>query len=197
MKPYFTKRCFAYLIDVIIVLISSVIITGLIPTSQKAISISENIVDLTTGITESKISKQEYNVTLQDLNYEFTRETLLISLINIVIYILYFVVYPVYNNGQTVGKRIQRIKITGKSKEEVTTNKLLIRAFILYGLAINIISLILMLIINKNSFILINNALSYLHYLILIIILFMVSFSKNGKGLHDILANTMVINEEE
>lgn len=197
MKPYFTKRCLAYFIDIVMVFVISSLLSGVIPITEKAQLASENIMDLTMRVSEEQISKEKYNTELQSLNYELIKETVIISLINIVVYLLYFVVYPVYNNGQTIGKRTQKLKIVNKNNKEASMNSLLIRTLVLHGIAINIISLILILALNKNSFILINNILSYLHYLILIIVIFMIILSKNGRGLHDILANTKVINEEE
>ena len=76
-------------------------------------------------------------------------------------------------------------------------NNLLIRTLILHGIAVNLISLILILIINKSSFLYVNNVLNYLQYLVLVTILFMVILTKNGRGLHDVLSNTIVVNEEE
>ena len=197
MKPYFHKRCIAYIIDVLIVLVLSMLITGIIPISEKAKVISENIIELNTGVSEEKITIEKYNKEIQSLNYELTKETVIISLINISVYLLYFAVYPLYNNGQTIGKRFQKIKIVNKTNNEATMNNLLIRTMILHGTAINIVILVLIMMLNKTNFILVNNYLNYLQYLILIITILMMIFSKSGKGLHDILSNTMVINEEE
>lgn len=197
MKPYFTKRFFAYLIDIVIVFVLSTLITGFIPVSQKATVISENIVDLTNRVSEEEISKEKYNHELQELNYQLTKETVIISLINIAIYLLYFVVYPVYNNGQTIGKKAQGLKIVNKNSQVASMNNLLVRTLILHGIAINIISLILILTITKSSFMLINSTLSYLNYLLLVISLFAVILTKSGRGLHDVLSNTKVINEED
>lgn len=197
MKPYFTKRFFAYLIDIVIVFVLSTLITGFIPASQKATVISENIVDLTNRVSEKEISKEKYNHELQELNYQLTKETVIISLINIVVYLLYFVVYPVYNNGQTIGKKAQGLKIVNKNSQVASMNNLLVRTLILHGIAINIISLILILTITKSSFMLINSTLSYLNYLFLVISLFAVILTKSGRGLHDVLSNTKVINEED
>ena len=196
MKPYFTKRFFAYLIDIVIVFVLSTLIAGFIPVSQKATVISENIVDLTNRVSEEEISKEKYNHELQELNKQLTKETVIISLINIAIYLLYFVVYPVYNNGQTIGKKAQGLKIVNKNSQVASMNNLLVRTLILHGIAINIISLILNLTITKSSFMLINSTLSYLNYLLLVISLFAVILTKSGRGLHDVLSNTKVINEE-
>lgn len=197
MKPFFTKRCGAYIIDVIIVFLISALITSFIPVSQKAETISENIIDLSTGVSENKIALEKYNDELQNLNYELIKETVIVSLANIVVYLLYFVVYPVYNNGQTVGKKLFKLKIINKNNEPLNMNNLLVRTLILHKIAINLISLTLILIISKSSFIFINNILNCFQYLIFGIILFMIILNKNGRGLHDVLSNTIVVNEEE
>lgn len=197
MKPFFTKRCGAHIIDVIIVFLISALITSFIPVSQKAETISENIIDLSTGVSENKIALEKYNDELQNLNYELIKETVIVSLANIVVYLLYFVVYPVYNNGQTFGKKLFKLKIINKNNEPLNMNNLLVRTLILHKIAINLISLTLILIISKSSFIFINNILNCFQYLIFGIILFMIILNKNGRGLHDVLSNTIVVNEEE
>jgi len=197
LKPFFTKRCGAHIIDVIIVFLISALITSFIPVSQKAETISENIIDLSTGVSENKIALEKYNDELQNLNYELIKETVIVSLANIVVYLLYFVVYPVYNNGQTFGKKLFKLKIINKNNEPLNMNNLLVRTLILHKIAINLISLTLILIISKSSFIFINNILNCFQYLIFGIILFMIILNKNGRGLHDVLSNTIVVNEEE
>ena len=97
--------------------------------------------------------------------------------------------------GQQLKMQIAALK---KSKDEVLTiNTLLVRALILYGIGFNIINLILILLLKKNAFICINTILGYIQYAIIIIIIFMVIFRKDGRGLHDIISGTVVVNEEE
>ena len=58
----------------------------------------------------------------------------MINIINCVIIILYFVVLPLYKNGQTLGKKIFKIKIVREDKEDLTANELIIRNIVVNGL---------------------------------------------------------------
>ena len=109
MKAQFSKRCFAYIIDVFIVLVLSSLITGLIPISEKAQNLTETLNDVVNKTTEKEISITEYNKLLKDINYDLSKETIMTSLITIVIYLLYFVVLPMYNNSQTFGKKMLKL----------------------------------------------------------------------------------------
>jgi len=197
MKVPFTKRIIAYFIDFIIVMVISTVITGFIPIGDKTNKIVKQQNEIVQNFYDNKISAEEYYESMKDLNYDLSKETFLIHLVTIVIYIIYFVVYPVYNKGQTFGKKLMKIKIKNIDNKEITTNNLLIRSLILYGLGTNLIILILIMFLSKELFIDANNALTLLQNIITTITIFMIMLKKNGRGLHDVLSCTMVVNEEE
>ena len=46
-----------------------------------------------------------------DNSYQLSKETGLTNIVTIVVYVLYFIVYQMYMNGQTIGKRIMKIRV--------------------------------------------------------------------------------------
>lgn len=197
MKAQFSKRCFAYIIDVFIVLVLSSLITGLIPISEKAQNLTETLNDVVNKTTEKEISITEYNKLLKDINYDLSKETIMTSLITIVIYLLYFVVLPMYNNSQTFGKKMMKLELKTSDGGKPTINNLLFRALILYGLANNLIGLILIMFLKKPIYINVTSVLNTFQTSIIVISIVMMIISKDGRGIHDLVGNTVVINKEE
>ena len=197
MKAQFSKRCFAYIIDVFIVLVLSSLITGLIPISEKAQNLTETLNDVVNKTTEKEISITEYNKLLKDINYDLSKETIMTSLITIVIYLLYFVVLPMYNNSQTFGKKMMKLELKTSNGGKPTINNLLFRALILYGLANNLIGLILIMFLKKPIYINVTSVLNTFQTSIIVISIVMMIISKDGRGIHDLVGNTVVINKEE
>lgn len=197
MPAQFNKRFFAYVIDIFIVLVIANLITMFIPISEKTQDYYKELQTTQKKMYDKEIDVKEYTDIVLEDNYNISKGTVLISLTSIIIYILYFVVYQVYNNGQTVGKKLMKIKVKSITDEPLSINTMLFRALIIYGIAANIINLILILLLKKELYLSISNTISIIQSLIVIISVFMILFSKQKKGIHDIITKTEVVNKED
>lgn len=197
MPAQFNKRFFAYIIDIFIVLVIANLITMFIPISEKTQDYYKELQTTQKKMYDKEIDVKEYTDIVLEDNYNISKGTVLISLTSIIIYILYFVVYQVYNNGQTVGKKLMKIKVKSITDEPLSINTMLFRALIIYGIAANIINLILILLLKKELYLSISNTISIIQSLIVIISVFMILFSKQKKGIHDIITKTEVVNKED
>lgn len=197
MPAQFNKRFFAYIIDIFIVLVIANLITMFIPISEKTQDYYKELQTTQKKMYDKEIDVKEYTDIVLEDNYNISKGTVLISLTSIIIYILYFVVYQVYNNGQTVGKKLMKIKVKSITDESLSINTMLFRALIIYGIAANIINLILILILKKELYLSISNTISIIQSLIVIISVFMILFSKQKRGIHDIITKTEVVNKED
>ena len=197
MPAQFNKRFFAYIIDIFIVLVIANLITMFIPISEKTQDYYKELQTTQKKMYDKEIDVKEYTDIVLEDNYNISKGTVLISLTSIIIYILYFVVYQVYNNGQTVGKKLMKIKVKSITDESLSINTMLFRALIIYGIATNIINLILILLLKKELYLSISNTISIIQSLIVIISVFMILFSKQKRGIHDILTKTEVVNKED
>ena len=196
MPAQFNKRFFAYIIDIFIVLVIANLITMFIPISEKTQDYYKELQTTQKKMYDKEIDVKEYTDIVLEDNYNISKGTVLISLTSIIIYILYFVVYQVYNNGQTVGKKLMKIKVKSITDESLSINTMLFRALIIYGIAANIINLILILLLKKELYLSISNTISIIQSLIVIISVFMILFSKQKRGIHDIITKTEVVNKE-
>lgn len=197
MPAQFNKRFFAYIIDIFIVLVIANLITMFIPISEKTQDYYKELQTAQIKMYDKEIDVKEYTDIVLEDNYNISKGTVLISLTSIIIYILYFVVYQVYNNGQTVGKKLMKIKVKSITDESLSINTMLFRALIIYGIAANIINLILILLLKKELYLSISNTISIIQSLIVIISVFMILFSKQKRGIHDIITKTEVVNKED
>ena len=197
MPAQFNKRFFAYIIDIFIVLVIANLITMFIPISEKTQDYYKELQTTQKKMYDKEIDVKEYTDIVLEDNYNISKGTVLISLTSIIIYILYFVVYQVYNNGQTVGKKLMKIKVKSITDESLSINTMLFRALIIYGIAANINNLMLILLLKKELYLSISNTISIIQSLIVIISVFMILFSKQKRGIHDIITKTEVVNKED
>lgn len=191
-RALFTKRFLAYCIDMLIVfLISSLIATPFVD-SKELNNTSEELNNIIEEYQEKKITVEEYSARYENQLYNLAREQGVLSLIIIVMLILYFIVYQTYNNGQTLGKKLLKIRVVSETSD-LNMNQMILRAFVVDNLLLYIVSFVFMLFLSKVDYF---NSLviaGYLQIGVTIVSAFMVMFRKDGKGLHDILCKTNVI----
>lgn len=197
MKSNSYKRITAYLVDIILITFISSLITFVIPTNENYNKLIKQFSNLTEEYANQKITKEEYLVKGNDINYSLSKETVAESIVTLVITITYFVVFTYFMNGETIGKKIMKIKITSNNRKKLTMNNYLIRSLIINSILLQFISILTILFLDKKTYLSIYSIISNLFSIIFVVSLMMILFRKDGRGLHDILANTKVISTEK
>ena len=191
-KALFIQRLFAYLIDVIIIsFIASLIAVPFIDAEQYN-KYSKDLKEITEKFTTNEVNSEEYLIQSETLTYNRSRLNGPTTFITIVLGVLYFVVFQVYNAGKTIGKKITGIKVISENGD-LTINQMIFRSFIANSILLNIINIILLIIASKSGYIYSFGAFELVQYTITIVSLFMVMFSKEGKAIHDRLVHTKVV----
>lgn len=193
IKAMFSQRVLAFLIDLFILSIITSLITMFIPINDTATKLYEEQNRVLEGYVEGTVPMEEYVNQMIDLGYDISKQTVIISIVSIVISLLYYVVYPCYNNGQTFGKKLMKIKIKKTNDKELSMNDLLIRSMINNSVLVSIINVILVLFLSKDLYLSTSSLVSFIQYLVLIISLIMIAFTKNAQGLHDKVVHTEVV----
>ena len=193
IKAMFSQRVLAFLIDLFILSIITSLITMFIPINDTATKLYEEQNRVLEGYVEGTVPMEEYVNQMIDLGYDISKQTVIISIVSIVISLLYYVVYPCYNNGQTFGKKLMKIKIKKTNDKELSMNDLLIRSMINNSVLVSIINVILVLFLSKDLYLSTSSLVSFIQYLVLIISLIMIAFTKNAQGLHDKVCKTEVV----
>ena len=189
----FKKRFFAFIIDLIIVFLITFVIDMIIPISGNAQKLSEELFDLNNNFIDGNIGFDMFINQYSIINYVLEKELFLSSLISVVVNILYFVVYPLYNGGQSFGKKHIGIKIVSKDDNTVSSNQLIFRYLLMNGIGSSIISLCFIFLLNDLSYMYVVSILSILQFIVAISSIFMVLYRNDKRSLPDLIAGTKVI----
>ena len=193
IKAMFSQRLLAFLLDVVILSIITTLITAFIPLNDNASKLYEEQNQILEDYVGGTSSMEDYVNQMVDIEYDIAKYTVVSSITAVVISLLYYVVYPCYNNGQTFGKKLMKIRIKKTNDKDLSMNDLLIRSMVNNSILLNIICIALVLFLSKDLYLTTTSLVSWLQYLVMIISVIMIAFTKNAQGLHDKLAKTEVV----
>lgn len=146
--------------------------------------------------TKLKNSTQaDYQKKYKAAYYKFNQNLIYYNIIQIIVILSYFIGFNMITNGQTLGKKLLRLKISNNkdASKKVTFLNYLIRALILYNPICYLALTVGVVFLDANNYY--NWALicsNFKNYLELIIITMMIIRIDN-RGLHELLSNTKVI----
>ena len=194
MKAKFFDRLTAYIIDVIIIsLITSIIFTS-IPTNNK--ELEKQLSSLQDEVLSNKITYEEFVDEYQDLYYKNKKNTMTQSAITLTITIAYFVIFQYMNKGQTIGKKILHLRVVDNNTEKpLSIFKGLIRSLLIWNILSGTLGIVLIYILNKESYITSYLIISSLESIFIFITAMFTLYRKDNRSLHDIIINSKVIKE--
>ena len=194
MKATFFERIGSYLIDTIIVsFIFSLICLGF---GNYTSNTEKLMQELDEKLIQETITQEEYLKEYKNLLYDYQKENVLQSGISVALTIAYYVIFQYMNKGQTIGKKLLNIRVVDKNTNKpIPILKGLLRSFILLSILSGTLSLLLLYILNKDIY--------FVSYAIILLIegiftlttIMLVLYKQDKRGLHDIMANTIVIKE--
>lgn len=191
MKAYSLQRATSFLIDYFIVALIVSLFTIFIPTSKEY---DNAVAELPNLITEySKM--QDIDGLLDEFNtdsYIISKDGMIFTVVNVLVSLAYYGTFVFYNNGQTIGKKVMKIKIESLNGT-LSHAKCLLRCSIINGCFSSVASMIVLFFISPNQYIYTAGLVSEIQSLLFIISSLMVLFRKDGRGLHDLLLNTRVV----
>lgn len=191
----FKKRFFSYIIDIFILSFILVVIGSFIPVSDRVNNLSSELLSLSESFIKSEIGGRAYLSQYASIFYNIDKEMFLTSLIDVAVSILYFVVYPLYNGGQSIGKKLNGIKIVSNDDNDVDANALIFRYLLMDSIGVSILSMCSLFIFKDMNYLIITLILGFLQFLVVIISVFMVLY--RNKSLPDLVAGTKVIEVKE
>ena len=171
-KAYFVSRFVAFLLDILIVGFVASILT--LPFQTESVQkLNNEAMDASKSYINQEISSTVYINKSIDINYQLAKATGISKVITILIYVIYFIVIQKKMNGQTIGKKIMKIKVIKDEEEELTTNDLLFRSLINNSIFCNIL-IVIFALINKNVCFYGTSIVQLIHTLVVLISAFMV-----------------------
>lgn len=161
--------------------------------------------DLNKYYKNNKLSQKQYNKLTKKINqkfqtkykkiyYKLNKYSIIYNVIYITVLLAYFVLFNILTNGQTLGKKIFKLKIINNKDPDIKVSILnyLIRTTILYN-PIYYLAMLLVPYFNANNFytwsLIWSNIKNYLE----VVIIVMIIIRKDNRGLHELLSNTKVI----
>ena len=195
-KAYFFQRFAAYIVDILIVSLVFRLITLPIPESKNLSKIEDEMITLNEKYLNEEIDTDQYVNQSISISHDAAYESFIYTIIQIALIILYFVVFQFYNKGQTLGKKIFRIRVVKSDGQELSMNDMIFRSFIINSILVNMIILAFTLLASDTIYFYTSNILQFVQGLLLIITVIMVMYRQDGKGLHDMIAKTEVVVEK-
>lgn len=193
------QRFGAYIIDYIFILLLITLlgqIRFLNPTFDEYYETYDESMEMINNTNEEDIFKllesEEYSLA----NYNLAKYSVSISIISIIVYLGYFVGFQKWNKNQTLGKKLFNIEVASIENTDVKWWQILFREIIIYNLIAEILYVILILFLNVNSYFMISNIILAISSLISLINVILILFRKDGRGLHDLLAKTIVVEKD-
>lgn len=194
MKASFFKRICAFLLDYFIVIfIVSLITMGFNNNGTNEVTSKMN--KLMSDYQSGEITIDEYKDETYKLNYDLQKSNLTSNIVSVTLYVGYFIVFATLNKGQTLGKKLLKVKVVNKDGDKPSIWNMLIRSLFIYNIVSALFSVIFINILSVNAFTYTYTILGYIEFFVIIVSFFMVIYKKDGRGLHDMIAGTNVIEE--
>ena len=195
IKSVKSKRIWAFFIDYLLVSLFLTMVYQiriLNPNYEKYNETYEKYTELISDLDSNEylsfIESKDYKL----INYDLSKYSISLVCINLIVYILYFGGFQFWNKGQTIGKKIMKIKLVSK-KDNLKLWQCLLRTVILYSILFEVIKVIVITFVSVNKLYFINNILSVASSFLFYTIVLCILFRKDGRGLHDILCDTDVV----
>ncbi len=191
-SAYFIQRLVAYIFDIIIISLISTIITMPLIDTKAVEKYNDEAKQIATSYANHQIDVSTYLSKVVDISYDQMQVTGLSNIITIAILVLYFIVYQIYNDGQTLGKKMMHIKIVKCDDGDLEMNDLILRNLFTNSILADILIATITLC-GKNIYFYGSSVVKLFQFVFLLITVLMIMIRKDGRGIPDILANTKVV----
>lgn len=209
MNRYTYRRISAFLIDMFLVVLVATLFSGikymnpLMDNYEEAYSeystlYKESSSDLLKSTNFNEITK--FSKKMGKAIYKLDLATSLINVYYLIFYFLYFVVFAYFTDGQTIGKRMFKLRVVGNDGKKVKFSSLFLRGLVngstlFMGVNIMIIMELLCLLLPQNEiYIYATAGIGVISYIIEITALVLL-FTKSHRSLDDYVGKTKVVDE--
>jgi uncharacterized RDD family membrane protein YckC len=182
------KRLLARLIDFgILTILSFVILFSLILTYTLTLNENDGGVIINNCLYERNIEKVKEKYECKEFIDDITFNNNLILILSLCINLVYFIVFPLTKKRGTIGKQVLKIQIVSKENLQTITPLQSVTREVFWIFA-SIVSI--MLIFYQLDF---YKTLSDLSFILILLSYIFISFNKFRQGIHDKMAETLVV----
>lgn len=190
------RRFGAYMIDMLVFVLVIFLCNALIQDSPKVATLNLQMNAIHELALDHQISIHSYFSEYANLTHALDKEKVMISVINCMFIMIYFVFIPYFFEGKTLGKKLMGLKIVRKDGELLMLNDLLIRNLIINGLGFMLLSLSILYLAPSMIYFLISTFLGIFQIILVIASAFMIIYRKDKRGVHDIFSDTLVVRDK-
>lgn len=200
-KPVFKRVC-AYIIDIAVVAFIFMLFSKIELLNPNAEEYDKVYDEFTTYVEKNSttsdglkniMSGDEY----KNFSYRLAKLQIPNSILNIVITFGYFVVFQYLNKGQTIGKRLMKIRVKSKNGKRASFVQILVRSLLINEIIASIILVIFISTMSQSMYLQANRIVELIDMLIVYGSLGFIMFRPDACGLHDLLMNTVVVSDEK
>ena len=192
-KALFVQRFIAFLLDIFILSSIASLISYPFLDAKSIDKLNKNSSEVIEKYTTGEIDMDTYVDEVKGISYQLSQKQGVVSLVTLFLAVLYFIVYQYYNHGQTIGKKLMKIKVVSSTDKEITMNSFIFRSLIVNSILVDMISFAIVIFGNETAYFYGVAICGIIKYTLLLICGFMVMWSKSGLGLHDRIAHTTVV----
>ena len=192
-KALFVQRFIAFLLDIFILSSIASLISYPFLDAKSIDKLNKNSSEVIEKYTTGEIDMDTYVDEVKGISYQLSQKQGVVSLVTLFLAVLYFIVYQYYNNGQTIGKKLMKIKVVSSTDKEITMDSCIFRSLIVNSILVDMISFAIVIFGNETAYFYGVAICGIIKYTLLLICGFMVMWSKSGLGLHDRIAHTTVV----
>lgn len=191
-KALFFQRFMAFMIDVIIVYLAISIVSTPFINSKNSEKLSDKAFNIMEQYRSGEIDTESYILQYADVTYKLAKANGLVTVITMLLYVCYYVVYQLYKNGQTIGKKLMKIRVVSNDGK-LSVNQMIFRSFVANSLLVEIVGFIFLLFGTKDIYFYGTFLFQIIQYLITFISVIMIINRKDGCSVHDLLVHTKVV----
>ena len=192
-KALFVQRFIAFLLDIFILSSIASLISYPFLDAKSIDKLNKNSSEVIEKYTTGEIDMDTYVDEVKGISYQLSQKQGVVSLVTLILAVLYFIDYQYYNNGQTIGKKLMKIKVVSSTDKEITMNSFIFRSLIVNSILVDMVSFAIVIFGNETAYFYGVAICGIIKYTLLLICGFMVMWSKSGMGLHDRIAHTTVV----
>ena len=192
------KRVFAFILDMFLVMIISSAIY-MLPVFKTNMNEYTNYIE-DNGILSMYADGGSTDLTVEEANhisYEISKLLNPLYIIMCAITFLYFGILGYIWNGQTLAKKLFKIRVVSSTDKPLNPSLYIIREVIVTNLIFQLISVIITITLREETWINVNLYLSKVSLFVYFLLLAFMIFRSDEKGLQDLLCKTEVIEEKK
>ena len=187
----FIQRLGAFLVDIIIIAFVSSLISMPFINADNVEKLDESIQELAKASANGDVAPKTFISEYSSIYFQLEKQEGPFLIISLIANILYFIVLQYYT-GQTLGKKLFKIKLES-TRKHLNMNQMVVRGLLINSILLSIIEFAYLVFGTANTFFYVVGSLEVIQYSFMLVSAFMIMFRNDRLGLHDLICKTRVV----